>query len=102
MRTARGRRGCASSGCPAWAGNRDRLRIPTGTRQVLLLYAESRLLPAVVEVDAAFRSTVASSLGRAGDLPYRVPRSAAHAKRGIRAPPAGSRSGPNTGMSTST
>jgi signal transduction histidine kinase len=32
-------------------------------RQVLLLYAESRLLPALVEADAAFRSTVASSLG---------------------------------------
>jgi hypothetical protein len=30
---------------------------------VLLLYAESRLLPALVEADAAFRSTVASSLG---------------------------------------
>jgi signal transduction histidine kinase len=32
-------------------------------RHVLLLYAESRLLPAVVEADAAFRSTVSSSLG---------------------------------------
>src|SRR6185369_13505058 len=32
-------------------------------RQVLLLYAESRLLPAIVEADAAFRSTVASSVG---------------------------------------
>ena len=32
-------------------------------RQVLLLYAESRFLPAVIEVDAAFRSTVASSPG---------------------------------------
>ena len=32
-------------------------------RQVLLLYAESRFLPAIVEVDAAFRSTVSSGLG---------------------------------------
>jgi signal transduction histidine kinase len=32
-------------------------------RQVLLLYAESRLLPGLIEADAAFRSTVASSLG---------------------------------------
>lgn len=32
-------------------------------RQVLLLYAESRLLPAIVEIDAAFRSTVMSNLG---------------------------------------
>jgi signal transduction histidine kinase len=30
---------------------------------VLLLFAESRLLPALVEADAAFRSTVSSSLG---------------------------------------
>ena len=30
-------------------------------RQVLLLYAESRLLPGLIEADAAFRSTVASS-----------------------------------------
>jgi signal transduction histidine kinase len=36
---------------------------PERPRQVLLLYAESRLLPALVEADAAFRSTVASSLG---------------------------------------
>jgi signal transduction histidine kinase len=46
----------------AWAGtaaaaDSDR------PRQVLLLYAESRFLPAVIEVDAAFRSTVASSPG---------------------------------------
>ncbi len=32
-------------------------------RQVLLLYAESRFLPALIEADAAFRSTVASGLG---------------------------------------
>ena len=32
-------------------------------REVLLLYAESRLLPGLVEADAAFRSTVTSSLG---------------------------------------
>jgi len=32
-------------------------------RHVLLLYAESRLLPGLIEADAAFRSTVASSLG---------------------------------------
>jgi signal transduction histidine kinase len=32
-------------------------------RQVLLLYAESRLVPAIVEADPAFRSTVSSALG---------------------------------------
>jgi signal transduction histidine kinase len=32
-------------------------------RQVLLLYAESRLQPAIVAADAAFRSTVSSGLG---------------------------------------
>ena len=32
-------------------------------RQVLLLYAESRFLPAIVEADSAFRSTVSSGLG---------------------------------------
>ena len=37
---------------------------PDRPRQVLLLYAESRFLPAVIEVDAAFRSTVASSRAR--------------------------------------
>ena len=30
---------------------------------MLLLYAESRLAPAIVEADAAFRSTVSSGLG---------------------------------------
>jgi signal transduction histidine kinase len=42
---------------PATAADSDR------PREVLLLYAESRLLPALVEADAAFRSTIASSLG---------------------------------------
>ena len=35
----------------------------TRTRQVLLLYAESRLLPGLVEADEAFRATVTSGLG---------------------------------------
>jgi hypothetical protein len=42
---------------PATAADSDR------PREVLLLYAESRLLPGLVEADAAFRSTVTSSLG---------------------------------------
>jgi signal transduction histidine kinase len=42
---------------PATAGG------PDGSRQVLLLYAESRLAPALVQADAAFRSTVSSSPG---------------------------------------
>ncbi len=33
---------------------------PDGPRHILLLYAESRLLPAVVEADAAFRATVSA------------------------------------------
>src|SRR5213593_1223000 len=37
-------------------------------RQVLLLYTESRLLPAIVEADAAFRSTVSSDLGALVDF----------------------------------
>ena len=37
-------------------------------RQVLLLYTESRLLPAIVEADAAFRSTVSPDLGALGDF----------------------------------
>lgn len=44
-------------GATAAAADSDR------PRHVLLLYAESRFLPAVVEVDAAFRSTLSSSLG---------------------------------------
>jgi len=36
---------------------------PDRPRHVLLLYAESRLLPAIVEGDTTFRSTVASSPG---------------------------------------
>src|SRR5687768_2589676 len=36
---------------------------PDRPRQVLLLYAESRLAPAIVEADAAFRSTVSLGLG---------------------------------------
>ena len=46
----------ASAGT-ATAANPDR------PRHVLLLYAESRLLPAIVSADEAFRSTVASGLG---------------------------------------
>ncbi len=46
----------------AWAGTATAADSDR-PRQVLLLYAESRLLPALVEADAAFRSTVASSLG---------------------------------------
>jgi hypothetical protein len=42
---------------PAPAAESDR------PRQVLLLYAESRVLPAIIEADTAFRSTVASGLG---------------------------------------
>jgi signal transduction histidine kinase len=38
------------------------------TRLVLLLYAESRLLPAIVDADAAFRSTVTSGLGAPVDF----------------------------------
>ncbi len=34
-----------------------------GPRQILLLYAESRLLPAVIEADAAFRATVSAGSG---------------------------------------
>ena len=41
---------------PATAVDSDRPR-------EVLLYAESRLLPGLVEADAAFRSTVTSSLG---------------------------------------
>ena len=37
-------------------------------RQVLLLYAESRLAPALVAADTAFRSTVSSSFGVAVDV----------------------------------
>jgi signal transduction histidine kinase len=37
-------------------------------RQVLLLYAESRLLPAIVSADATFRSTLSSSLGAPVDF----------------------------------
>src|SRR4030095_11409557 len=36
--------------------------------QVLLLYAESRLLPAIVSADATFRSTLSSSLGAPVDF----------------------------------
>jgi hypothetical protein len=43
----------------AWAGTATAADSDR-PRQVLLLYAESRLLPAIVEADAAFRSTVAS------------------------------------------
>src|SRR4030095_2553212 len=39
-----------------------------GLRQVLLLYAESRLLPAIVSADATFRSTLSSSLGAPVDF----------------------------------
>ena len=46
----------------ATAENSDRPRL------VLLLYAESRLLPAVVEADAAFRSTITSGLGAPVDF----------------------------------
>jgi signal transduction histidine kinase len=46
----------------AWAGTATAADSDR-PREVLLLYAESRLLPALVEADAAFRSTVASSLG---------------------------------------
>ena len=46
----------------AWAGTATAADADR-PRQVLLLYAESRFLPAVIEVDAAFRSTVRSSLG---------------------------------------
>jgi hypothetical protein len=37
-------------------------------RQVLLLYAESRLLPAIVAADASFRSTITSSVGAPVDF----------------------------------
>jgi hypothetical protein len=37
-------------------------------RQVLLLYAESRLLPAIVSADATFRSTLSSNLGAPVDF----------------------------------
>jgi signal transduction histidine kinase len=37
-------------------------------QQVLLLYAESRLLPAIVSADATFRSTLSSSLGAPVDF----------------------------------
>jgi len=43
--------------------DRDPPRTPDRPRHVLLLYAESRLLPAIVSADEAFRSTVASGLG---------------------------------------
>src|SRR6266481_3104510 len=46
----------------AWAGTATAADTDR-PRQVLLLYAESRLLPSIVEADAAFRSTVASGLG---------------------------------------
>jgi signal transduction histidine kinase len=39
-----------------------------GHRQVLLLYAESRLAPALVRADAAFRSTVSSGAGTPVDF----------------------------------
>ena len=46
----------------AWAGTATAADSDR-PRQVLLLYAESRLLPALIEADAAFRSAVAASLG---------------------------------------
>ncbi len=46
----------------AWAGAASAADVDQ-PRQVLLLYAESRFLPAIVEADLAFRSTVASGLG---------------------------------------
>jgi signal transduction histidine kinase len=47
---------------PAWAGAASAADADR-PRQALLLYAESRLQPAIVEADAAFRSTVSSGLG---------------------------------------
>ena len=46
----------------AWAGTATAADSDR-PRQVLLLYAESRLLPGIVDGDTAFRSTVASGLG---------------------------------------
>jgi len=47
---------------PAWAGAATAADVDR-PRQVLLLYAESRLQPSIVEADEAFRSTVSSGLG---------------------------------------
>jgi signal transduction histidine kinase len=41
---------------------------PDRQRQVLLLYAESRLLPAIVSADATLRSTISSGLGAPVDF----------------------------------
>ena len=46
----------------AWAGAATAADV-NRPRQVLLLYAESRLQPSIVEADAAFRSTVSSGMG---------------------------------------
>ena len=41
---------------------------PARPRSVLLLYAETRLAPALTLVDAAFRSTVSAQLGAPADF----------------------------------
>jgi signal transduction histidine kinase len=51
----------------AWAGASNAAESDRH-RQVLLLYAESRLLPAIVSADATFRSTVSASLGAPVDF----------------------------------
>ena len=46
----------------AWAGTATAADA-NQPRHVLLLYAEARLAPAIIQIDAAFRATVASKLG---------------------------------------